>query len=175
MIRPIDVAHVNLNVTDLERAIRFYTEVLGFTVALQYEGAVAWLNFGQYREGVAGLGQGFHDLALYRVVQPAIEDRRTRAGMNHVALRLASPDEVDRAAEFLAVKGIRVLKGPQTHKEDNDRYLYFEDPDGNMIELVYHPLGMEDSRGNKVEVVPDAQGLRWSQRPDFVASAHRGA
>jgi len=23
-----------------------------------------------------------------------------------------------------------------THKEDQDRYLYFEDPDGNMIELV---------------------------------------
>ena len=134
MIRPIDVAHVNLNVTDLERAIRFYTGVLGFTVALQYEGAVAWLNFGQYRDGVGGPGQGFHDLALYRVARPALEDRRQRAGMNHVALRLASPDEVDRAAEFLATKGIRVLKGPQTHKEDNDRYLYFEDPDGNMIE-----------------------------------------
>ena len=35
MIRPFDVAHVNLNVTDLDRAIRFYTEVLGFTVAFQ--------------------------------------------------------------------------------------------------------------------------------------------
>jgi len=32
------------------------------------------------------------------------------------------------------------LKGPQTHKEDNDRYLYFEDPDGNMIELVASTL-----------------------------------
>jgi len=140
MIRPIDVAHVNLNVTDLERAIRFYTDLLGFTVAFQYEGAVAWLNFGQYREGVGGPGQGFHDLALYRVARPALEDRRQRAGMNHVALRLASPDEVDRAAEFLATKGIMVLKGPQTHKEDNDRYLYFEDPDGNMIELVASTL-----------------------------------
>ena len=36
MIRPIDVAHVNLNVTDLERSIRFYTELLGFQVALQF-------------------------------------------------------------------------------------------------------------------------------------------
>jgi catechol 2,3-dioxygenase-like lactoylglutathione lyase family enzyme len=136
MIRPVDVAHVNLNVTDLDRAIRFYTEVLGFTIALHYEGAVAWLNFGQYREGVEGLGHGFHDVALYKVAKPAPDDRRQRAGMNHLAVRLRTPEEVDRAAEYLQSRGVKVLKGPQTHKEDRDRYLYFEDPDGNMIELV---------------------------------------
>jgi len=136
VIHPVDLAHVNLNVTDLDRAIRFYTELLGFTIAFQYEGAVAWLNFGQYRDEVRGLGQSFHDLALYRVPQAAPDDRRTRAGMNHLALRLRAPENVDEAAAFLRERGINVLKGPQTHKEDRDRYLYFEDPDGNMIELV---------------------------------------
>ena len=56
--------------------------------------------------------------------------------MNHMALRLRTPDEVDRAAQHLQSHGVKVLKGPLTHKEDRDRYLYFEDPDGNMIELV---------------------------------------
>ena len=56
--------------------------------------------------------------------------------MNHVALRFRTPEEIDQAAEYLTSKGVKVLKGPLTHKEDRDRYLYFEDPDGNMIELV---------------------------------------
>jgi hypothetical protein len=41
-----------------------------------------------------------------------------------------------------------------------------------MIELTYHPLGMEDSRGNRVEVMPG--GLRWSPRPGLVAAGDRG-
>ena len=140
MIRVVDVAHVNLNVTDLERSLRFYTELLGFHVAFQYEGAVAWLNFGQYRDDARGMGRGFHDLALYRVPHELPEDYRQRAGMNHVAFRLATPADVDAAAEFLRERGAKLLKGPLTHKEDNDRYLYLEDPDGNVIELVASTL-----------------------------------
>ena len=140
MIQPFDVAHVNLNVTDLDRATRFYTEVLGFKIAFRYEDAIVWLNFGQYRDDVQGLGHAFHDVALYKVSAPASEDRRKRAGMNHLALRVRTPGEVDRAADDLLSRGLKVLKGPLTHKEDGDRYLYFEDPDGNMIELVASTL-----------------------------------
>ena len=49
-------------------------------------------------------------------------------------------EELDKAAEFLRSKGVKVLKGPLTHSEDMDRYLYFEDPDGNVIELVASTL-----------------------------------
>jgi catechol 2,3-dioxygenase-like lactoylglutathione lyase family enzyme len=44
-----------------------------------------------------------------------------------------------------------------------EHYTYLHDPDGNMIELTYHPLGMEDSKGNAAEVPPP--GLRWTLRP----------
>ena len=40
-----------------------------------------------------------------------------------------------------------------------------------MIELVYHPLGLEDSTGKQVEVTHALQGLRWRQLPGFVSQA----
>jgi hypothetical protein len=57
-------------------------------------------------------------------------------------------------------------------REDTDQYYtYIHDPDGNMIELVYHPLGLEDAAGNLVDVGHNAPGLRWRQRPGAVSNA----
>ena len=54
----------------------------------------------------------------------------------------------------------------QGRREDTgEHYAYIHDPDGNMIELVYHPLGMEHGE----------QGLRWTQLPGFVAAEYRDA
>ena len=62
----------------------------------------------------------------------------------------------------------------QGRREDSgEYYTYIHDPDNNMIELVCHPLGLEDSKGNKVEIADDPQGVRWAQQPDFVATAYR--
>jgi hypothetical protein len=44
-----------------------------------------------------------------------------------------------------------------------------------MIELVHHPLGLEDAQGNQVEVAHDPHGLRWRQIPGFVAAAREQA
>ncbi len=44
---------------------------------------------------------------------------------------------------------------------------YIQDPDGNMIELVQHPLGLRNSKSETVEVPHDPKGMRWAQQPDF--------
>ena len=57
-------------------------------------------------------------------------------------------------------------------EDTGEHYTYIHDPDGNLIELVHHPLGLEDSQGRKMEGSHDAPGLRWTQLPGFVAGEY---
>jgi catechol 2,3-dioxygenase-like lactoylglutathione lyase family enzyme len=57
----------------------------------------------------------------------------------------------------------------QGRREDNgEHYTYVQDPDGNVIELVYHPLGLEDADGKRVELPDTSKRLRWKQKEGFV-------
>ena len=60
----------------------------------------------------------------------------------------------------------------QGRREDNgEHYTYVHDPDGNMIELVYHPLGLMDSAGNPVALADNTKRLRWKQKDGVARSA----
>jgi hypothetical protein len=43
-----------------------------------------------------------------------------------------------------------------------------------VIELVYHPLGLVDADGNKVETPTHLRGLRWRQLPEVEAGFGTG-
>ena len=133
MIRPQRVAHVVINVTELAEARRFYCDGLGMNASGQFDGQMDFLYFGEPNQAPHPF---YHDLALYRVDQPAAEDFRKRSGLNHVALLMQRPEDVDAAAERVRQLGFKVVKGPGVHKEDGYRYAYLQDPDRNIIELV---------------------------------------
>ena len=83
------------------------------TVFYSRSGKLQYVHVGQYRDEVQGMGRGFHDVALYQVPHGLPADYRQRAGLNHLALRLRTPAEVDAAAEFLrAMTHQRNLKRP---------------------------------------------------------------
>ena len=128
----LGVNHVHINVTDLERAIDFYTDILGFNVAGRREPDKAWLNFGQYPESE---GLWYHNLALTEV--PERNDRYwTQSGLNHLAFELESPDDVMKIGDDLRQQGVKIIRGPGVHAEDMTYHVYIEDPDGNVIELM---------------------------------------
>lgn len=133
MVRPQRVAHVVINVTDIDRSLRFYCQGLGMARTGALGDQMVFLYFGE--EGQAPHPY-YHDIALYRVDRSAPEDFRKMSGANHVAVLMNSPDDVDAAAEQLRQGEFTILKGPATHKEDGYRYLYVEDPDRNVIELI---------------------------------------
>jgi len=85
MIQPFDVAHVNLNVTTwIVRSASIRTSWASrspFNMRTRLRGSTLD-NIGTTSKG---FGHGFHDVALYKVVMPAPDDRRRHAGMNHMA------------------------------------------------------------------------------------------
>jgi catechol 2,3-dioxygenase-like lactoylglutathione lyase family enzyme len=107
------IDHVVLHVSDVERARRFYTEVLGFEVAHEFQGH----SF--LRCGTQMVGLFEHDGALHCGDE-----------MNHLALRLAA-GEYEQVKALLESEGIAV-----TGRPGDDRCIYFYDPDRHRIQLL---------------------------------------
>jgi len=113
---------VSLTVTDLERQIEFYLEVLGFQL--------------HWREGSeAGLGVGGEDL-LHLVETPGARRSQGRTGIYHFALLLPNRKELAKAIARLFK--LQYPNYPTDHVVSKTTYL--DDAEGNNIELyVYSP------------------------------------
>jgi catechol 2,3-dioxygenase-like lactoylglutathione lyase family enzyme len=61
-----------------------------------------------------------------------------------------------------------------TRDDTGEHYTYIRDPDGNLIELVYHPLGLVDADGHQVEIATHPGGIRWRQLPEVEAALGTG-
>lgn len=128
-LRIVALDHVVLRVGDLERSIRFYTEVLGCAV----ERRVDDLGLVQLRAGSS----------LIDLVDVAGEIGRQGGAapgwgcrnMDHFCLRLA---EFDAAQIQAHLAGLGIKAGPVVSRygaQGKGASIYIEDPDGNRVEL----------------------------------------
>ncbi len=122
MLEPVRVGHVVLKVRDLDRALGFYRDLLGFRVAGEMSNVMIFLT---------ATGENHHDLGLLRVGDQAPSPLPTAVGLYHVAIQLSDWDAVKRAHAVLSERGL--LKGAADHGVTKS--LYTSDPDGNEIEL----------------------------------------
>lgn len=116
------IGHVHLKVSDLDRAIKFYTEALGFEVQ-QVWGGAAFLSFGGYHHH---LGLNTWSTEGGRPPGPG------HTGLYHFALLYPDRRELGRALKRLMEHSVR-LDGASDHGVSEALYLH--DPDGNGIEL----------------------------------------
>ena len=120
-----NLTDVGLFVADLERAVAFYGETMGF--------ALKRLDHGFAEFHTNGVG-----LALWEVsdVTAALALAETpRQGLSvMVAVRVETADAVDALHAELVSKGVRVVQAPTTHPW-NARTTYFSDPDDNLWEI----------------------------------------
>lgn len=124
------LGHVHLKVTDLDRAVEFYTELLDLAVT-ERQANFAFLSFGDHH----------HDLAL-QAHEGASSPPPGSTGLYHVAFEVDSLAAVGNAYEWLTDRDIGV--SPVDH--GISKALYFNDPDGNGVELYADTREVDDER-----------------------------
>jgi len=117
--------HIALNVSDLDRAESFYTEVLGFTVAHRFSKGLRHIM----------LNTGNAMLALFETpeleMKPALEELSDN-GYMHFAFA-TSRDEFGKIIDELKRKNVTIDSGPVVRGEGES--IYFTDPDQNHLEI----------------------------------------
>jgi catechol 2,3-dioxygenase len=118
------LGHVVLNVTDLERSEEFYSGLLGMPVCARFDEQGMKMTF-------FSLGD-HHDLAIAKVSGEDAAGGEQAAGLNHVAFCIGnSLDDLIEAKALLEAAGVT----PDPIDHEVTKSLYFDDPDGNNVEL----------------------------------------
>lgn len=126
--------HVALNVAALEDCLRFYTSVLGMSIEWQPDADNVFLCSGN------------DNLALHRL--PASNEAETlvaqasdpagKSRLDHIGFIIDKIGDIDRWHSQLLTAGVAIAQAPKTHR-DGARSLYCHDPDGTLVQLIYHP------------------------------------
>jgi catechol 2,3-dioxygenase len=114
---------VHLKVSDLERAIAFYRDVLGFEVQHRYGDQAAFLSAGGYHHHIG--------LNTWESKGGSPPPRGT-TGLYHVAIRYPDRQTLAQALKAVLDAGIPV-SGASDHGVSEA--IYLQDPDQNGIEL----------------------------------------
>jgi catechol 2,3-dioxygenase-like lactoylglutathione lyase family enzyme len=126
------IAHVHLTVNDLQRAIPFYEDILGFMGLT----AVAKAANGLYMVG------GRTAVAITRAseVNRQVAFDQRRIGLHHICFRARSPEDIDSLHAFLVRKGVKIVHPPEPGSwAPGYHSVLFEDPEGIRLEVNFVP------------------------------------
>lgn len=124
------IAHLALNVKDMERSLAFYCGGLGFPKAFEIEddNGNPWIVYLKITDGMF--------LELFYGGEGENPSTGMATGFNHICLQC---DRLHETVEQLREKGVEIDIEPNQGKDKNFQ-AWIHDPDGNKIELMeIHP------------------------------------
>lgn len=127
--KPIDsrvrIGHVHLKVADLERALKFYSGVLGFELQQRFGSQAAFVSSGDYHHHI---GLNTWESAGGSPPPPGT------TGLYHVAILYPTRALLADAVRRVLAAGIE-LEGASNHGVSEA--IYLRDPNGNGVELYW--------------------------------------
>ena len=129
-MRTLGLRHVALNAGDPQKTAEFYVRVMGMTIEWQPDADNIYLT-----------SQGQDNLAIHREIHghgepdhPHFEPQQ----LHHIGFAVADPDNVDAWLERLLMLNVPIVGPLKTHR-DGARSFYIRDPDGVLVQIIYHP------------------------------------
>ena len=121
------IGHIVLGCRDLERSVRFYTQILGFKISDIYEpdmvpGGMVFMRFNADHHGVGLVGE--------------MPDRAANIELHHLAFEVANLEELLRVREHLEKHDVPIdFHGRR--RAGGQIAVEFTDPDGHQLELFW--------------------------------------
>ena len=119
-----DIGHVHIKVSDIERALEFYRDVLGFEITQWYGRSAVFLSAGGYHHHI-----GLNTWQSRRGTPPPVH----HTDLYHFAIRYPTRRDLARAVRRILDAGVPI-QGVADHGVSES--IYLADLDGNGIELT---------------------------------------
>lgn len=160
---PKYLGHVNIYVRNAERSQRWYEDVLGLHTYDFLPGRAAFMS--AHREES-------HEVALMQVGEDALGPQQGQVGLNHMAWRMDSLEDLKELYHRLNEKRVPI---DRVSDHGISLGIYLHDPDGNGIEVYYEIPRSEWPSEEKIFSERKLQGRfpgPWDKQlaPDRVAA-----
>ena len=143
----VDIGHVHLKVADIDRALAFYRDVLGFELMQRFGEQAAFVSAGGYH----------HHIGLNTwESQGGSPPPPGTTGLYHVAIRYPIARALADALQAAHRNGVP-LTGASDHGVSEA--IYLNDPDGNGVELY------RDRPREEWPLTPDGKGVAMVSEP----------
>tara|TARA_Y100000034_G_scaffold65962_1_gene79637 strand:- start:217 stop:645 length:429 start_codon:yes stop_codon:yes gene_type:complete len=138
----INIRHTGIVVSDMERSLKFYRDLLGFEVKKDMIESGDYINnFSDLNDVVVrtvkmSLENGDMVELLYydsHLEEPDMTRKITQIGCSHIALTV---DNLDETYETLKENDVKFNSPPQYSPDGFAKVTFCKDPDGSLVELV---------------------------------------
>ena len=130
MLDSLGIRHLALKVKNFKECFVFYTQVLGMKVDWKPDDQNVYLT------------NGVDNLAIH--YDENISDVKNDSRLYHFGILIKNKDDIDVYIKHMRDNNVKIHKDKKIHR-DNSVSFYVEDPDGNILQILWHPTLSNDS------------------------------